>query len=114
MRIVVDNPGAWFLHCHLEWHLAAGLAVQIIAAPIQAQERARAAAPLQGRAPAQIPMLAGGMVPGDMERHCHTLGMQHEGNAAGRMSRTDLSGWKLGPDVVKEEDTDRSRNRANI
>lgn len=22
-----DNPGPWFLHCHIDWHLVAGLAV---------------------------------------------------------------------------------------
>lgn len=22
-----DNPGPWFLHCHIDWHLQAGLAV---------------------------------------------------------------------------------------
>ena len=24
-----DNPGFWFFHCHIEWHLAAGMAVVI-------------------------------------------------------------------------------------
>ena len=22
-----DNPGPWFLHCHVDWHLQAGLAI---------------------------------------------------------------------------------------
>nr|1V10_A Chain A, LACCASE [Rigidoporus microporus] len=26
-RFVTDNPGPWFLHCHIDWHLEAGLAV---------------------------------------------------------------------------------------
>jgi len=26
-RFVTNNPGPWFLHCHIEWHLEAGLAV---------------------------------------------------------------------------------------
>ncbi|KAJ7325855.1 laccase-2 [Mycena albidolilacea] len=26
-RFFSDNPGAWFLHCHIDWHLEAGLAV---------------------------------------------------------------------------------------
>ena len=25
MRIKADNPGAWFMHCHMEWHLGAGM-----------------------------------------------------------------------------------------
>ena len=24
-----NNPGFWFFHCHIEWHLAAGMAVVI-------------------------------------------------------------------------------------
>ncbi|GJJ10747.1 hypothetical protein Clacol_004974 [Clathrus columnatus] len=26
IRFRTDNPGPWFLHCHIEWHLEAGLA----------------------------------------------------------------------------------------
>lgn len=26
-RYQTDNPGPWFLHCHVDWHLQAGLAV---------------------------------------------------------------------------------------
>lgn len=25
-RFVTDNPGPWFLHCHIDWHLQDGLA----------------------------------------------------------------------------------------
>lgn len=38
VRFVADNPGAWLLHCHIEWHFEAGLAVVFIEAPTQAQE----------------------------------------------------------------------------
>ena len=24
-----DNPGPWFLHCHVDWHLQAGLAIVV-------------------------------------------------------------------------------------
>ncbi|THU84445.1 laccase lcc5 [Dendrothele bispora CBS 962.96] len=27
IRFVTDNAGPWFLHCHIDWHLEAGLAV---------------------------------------------------------------------------------------
>nr|AFI41890.1 laccase 3 [Steccherinum murashkinskyi] len=27
IRFVTDNPGPWFLHCHIDWHLDAGFAV---------------------------------------------------------------------------------------
>ncbi|THH03129.1 hypothetical protein EW145_g6506 [Phellinidium pouzarii] len=26
-RFVTNNPGPWFLHCHIDWHLEAGLAI---------------------------------------------------------------------------------------
>ncbi|KXN84654.1 Putative urea carboxylase [Leucoagaricus sp. SymC.cos] len=32
-RWLTDNPGAWFLHCHIDWHLEAGLAVAFAEAP---------------------------------------------------------------------------------
>jgi hypothetical protein len=28
-RIVADNPGPWFLHCHIDWHLALGMALVV-------------------------------------------------------------------------------------
>lgn len=30
IRWIADNPGVWLLHCHMEWHMAAGLAVTLI------------------------------------------------------------------------------------
>jgi len=27
IRFLADNPGPWFLHCHIDWHLNAGLAI---------------------------------------------------------------------------------------
>jgi len=27
IRFVTDNPGPWFLHCHIDWHFATGFAV---------------------------------------------------------------------------------------
>jgi len=27
IRLVADNPGPWFLHCHIDWHLNTGFAV---------------------------------------------------------------------------------------
>ncbi|KAK4061776.1 CAZyme family AA1 [Trichoderma harzianum] len=39
MRFVADNPGVWLFHCHIDWHLASGLAMILIEAPQQMQER---------------------------------------------------------------------------
>ncbi|GLB41486.1 putative multicopper oxidase family protein [Lyophyllum shimeji] len=33
IRFKADNPGPWFLHCHIDWHLEAGLAVVFSEAP---------------------------------------------------------------------------------
>ena len=38
LRFEITNPGAWFFHCHIEWHLEAGLAITIISAPAQIQD----------------------------------------------------------------------------
>lgn len=27
IRVKMDNPGFWFLHCHIDWHLGIGMAV---------------------------------------------------------------------------------------
>ncbi|KAF5367142.1 hypothetical protein D9758_003875 [Tetrapyrgos nigripes] len=34
-RFQSDNPGAWFLHCHIDWHLEAGLAVVFAESPAE-------------------------------------------------------------------------------
>ncbi|KAG1895893.1 laccase [Suillus fuscotomentosus] len=33
IRFVTDNSGPWFLHCHIDWHLAAGFAVVMAESP---------------------------------------------------------------------------------
>ncbi|KAG9119435.1 hypothetical protein FRC07_005549, partial [Ceratobasidium sp. 392] len=33
IRFKTSNPGPWFLHCHIDWHLEAGLAVVFAEAP---------------------------------------------------------------------------------
>jgi len=35
-RFRTDNPGPWFLHCHIDWHLEVGLAVIMAEAPQEA------------------------------------------------------------------------------
>ncbi|PPQ89788.1 hypothetical protein CVT25_008167 [Psilocybe cyanescens] len=35
IRFKADNPGPWFLHCHIDWHLEAGLAVVFAEAPTE-------------------------------------------------------------------------------
>ncbi|KAJ3506458.1 hypothetical protein NLJ89_g6860 [Agrocybe chaxingu] len=78
LRVVADNPGVWFFHCHIEWHLEVGLAVQLVEAPIEAQQYVA-------------------NVPPTMYDHCKALGKPISGNAAGHASVTDLTGLPLGP-----------------
>lgn len=33
MRFRADNPGVWFFHCHIEWHMEQGLAFTLVEAP---------------------------------------------------------------------------------
>ncbi|CAG8013593.1 unnamed protein product [Penicillium olsonii] len=33
IRFRADNPGVWMLHCHIEWHVEAGLMATLIEAP---------------------------------------------------------------------------------
>ncbi|ODV62503.1 Cupredoxin [Ascoidea rubescens DSM 1968] len=38
IRFRADNPGVWYFHCHIEWHLSQGLALTIIEAPLEIQK----------------------------------------------------------------------------
>ncbi|KIJ51820.1 multicopper oxidase [Sphaerobolus stellatus SS14] len=77
LRLRADNPGAWLFHCHIEWHLDAGLAVSFIEAPLEAQKSIKA--------------------PSYVDSQCLAQGLPISGNAAGHNSTTDLTGLPLGP-----------------
>jgi iron transport multicopper oxidase len=38
LRFRADNPGVWFFHCHIEWHVAAGMAATLVEAPPKLQK----------------------------------------------------------------------------
>ncbi|KAJ0421146.1 multicopper oxidase-domain-containing protein [Aspergillus carlsbadensis] len=38
VRFIADNPGVWFFHCHIEWHMDAGLAAVMVEVPLYLQE----------------------------------------------------------------------------
>ncbi|KAI0310690.1 Fet3 protein [Amylostereum chailletii] len=82
LRVIADNPGAWFFHCHIEWHLEAGLAVTLIEAPLEIQSRAQT-------------VLA---PPARLTDNCAAQSLLSSGNAAGHASGTDLAGLPEGPD----------------
>ncbi|CAF2599002.1 unnamed protein product [Rotaria sp. Silwood2] len=33
IRLLANNPGAWLFHCHIEWHMDAGLVIAFIVGP---------------------------------------------------------------------------------
>jgi iron transport multicopper oxidase len=78
IRFVADNPGVWLFHCHIDWHLAQGLAMTLIEAPLQMQQRMS--------------------IPNDHIDTCRAAGVQYEGNAAGNTEDyTDLKGQNTQP-----------------
>lgn len=81
LRFRADNPGAWFFHCHIEWHLEAGLAVTLVSAPAAIVASNSSYSP----------------IPSFVADQCAQLGLGTQGNAAGRASSTDLTGLTLGP-----------------
>ncbi|KAG2045315.1 multi-copper oxidase [Suillus americanus] len=38
IRFITDNPGLWAFHCHIGWHMAAGLLMQFASLPSQIQQ----------------------------------------------------------------------------
>jgi iron transport multicopper oxidase len=39
IRFKTGNPGVWLLHCHIEWHIEAGLVMTFVEDPIQLQQQ---------------------------------------------------------------------------
>ncbi|KAE8145434.1 Cupredoxin [Aspergillus avenaceus] len=73
IRFRADNPGIWIFHCHIEWHMDAGLAVVLVEAPLEMQKT-----------------LA---IPQDHWDACDASHTPKEGNAAGNTrDHYDLSG----------------------
>ncbi|BGP42823.1 ferroxidase fet3 [Rhodotorula kratochvilovae] len=72
------NPGAWVFHCHIQWHMEAGLAVVFMTDILGAQQSLT--------------------LPQQIVDQCEAQGISPVGNAAGRMSVTDLAGAPHGPE----------------
>ncbi|KAI9454356.1 Fet3 protein [Russula earlei] len=83
LRVAADNPGTWLLHCHIEWHLEAGLAVTLIEAPLEIQQSAQT---VQGP-------------PAALAQQCLEQGLPASGNAAGQASTTNLAGLPAEPSL---------------
>lgn len=79
IRFKADNPGITLFHCHIEWHVEAGLTMTFIEAPTQLQ-----ALNLK--------------IPDNHKQSCQGLGIQMRGNAAGNDNNwLDLSGANTEP-----------------
>ena len=77
IRWIADNPGAWILHCHIDFHLAVGLAMVVIEAPEKIQENLK--------------------VPDYMFQQCRQQGLPYTGNAGGLESLTNFGALPEGP-----------------
>lgn len=76
IRFVADNPGVWFFHCHIDWHLSQGLASVFIEAPIAMQESIT--------------------IPDDHLAACKAAGISTTGNAAANSDNyLDLRGQNV-------------------
>lgn len=81
MRFRANNPGVWFFHCHLDFHLEQGLAITLIEAPD----------------------LINIELPESHKNLCKLAGMGWEGNAAGNTKDfLDLTGENLQPQPLPE------------
>lgn len=77
LRFKANNPGVWFFHCHVDWHLEQGLAITLVEAPLELQSQQKIGHPSHLEA-------------------CRAANIPTEGNAAGRSGTTkqwlDLTG----------------------
>ncbi|KAJ3099865.1 hypothetical protein HDU96_010538 [Phlyctochytrium bullatum] len=78
LRFRADNPGIWLFHCHIEWHLEAGLVMTFIEAP----DRLNTIKP-------DVTFF----------RHCAQQGIPAAGNVIGKAG-LDLSGLVPGPQQI--------------
>ncbi|KAG0671320.1 ferroxidase fet3 [Maudiozyma exigua] len=63
IRFKADNPGVWFFHCHVDWHLKQGLAAVFIEDPQTLQQRET--------------------LTDNYKEVCDAMNMPNKGNAAG-------------------------------
>jgi iron transport multicopper oxidase len=78
LRWRADNPGAWFFHCHIDWHLSSGLAAVFVEAPEVFQQNAS-------------------IVPNAIYDQCKYWNTATTGNVVGLNSTTDFKGQPWGP-----------------
>lgn len=77
LRWRADNPGVWFFHCHIDWHLSSGLAMVFVEAPDVMQKNFQ--------------------IPAQMYDHCKIKDIPTTGNVVGKNSTSDMEGQETGP-----------------
>ncbi|KHC50226.1 iron transport multicopper oxidase FET3 [Candida albicans P37039] len=78
MRFKADNPGVWFFHCHIEWHLDQGLAIVLIEDPEAIQKNSSQ------------------HLTDNHKQICEKVGVSWEGNAAANSNNyLDLKGENI-------------------
>lgn len=83
IRFKADNPGVWFFHCHIEWHLAQGLAIVLVEDPLGIQEKSSQ----------QLSSTSQGV--------CNAMNMPLQGNAAGNSTDFfNLQGEPVQPKTI--------------
>jgi iron transport multicopper oxidase len=81
IRFKADNPGVWFFHCHIDWHLMQGLAMTFVEDPLAIQNKINISQ-------AQIDV-------------CEAAGVSYEGNAAANTENyLDLKGQNTPPGFI--------------
>lgn len=70
LRFKANNPGVWFFHCHVDWHLEQGLAITLVEAPHELQAQQKIGHPSHLEA-------------------CKAANVPTQGNAAGRSGTTE-------------------------
>ncbi|KAG5418637.1 FET3 [Candida metapsilosis] len=76
LRFKADNPGVWFFHCHVDWHLEQGLALVLVEAPEEIQAHHK-------------------HISANHVEVCKNVSVPIQGNAAANMDFLDLTGQNL-------------------
>lgn len=86
IRFKANNPGVWFFHCHVDWHLEQGLAITLVEAPELIQNQ---------------------LIPENHFDSCKAGDIDYIGNAAGNFGDdkeawVDLTGERLQSEPLPE------------
>lgn len=82
LRFKADNPGVWFFHCHVDWHLEQGLAITLVESPMD--------------------ILAMNLsIPQSHWDACRLLNLSSYGNAAGNFGPTESDWLDLAGELVQ-------------